>query len=73
MEFYTLPETMEILKCTQSAIYSLIRNKKLKGIKCGRSWRFYQGALEDFANSSDEISFRPTVLVPQRKRGRKAS
>lgn len=71
MEFYTLPQVMEMLHCTNSAVMSLIRNKKLKAIKVGRSWRFYQGALDDFAKRNDEINFRPTIIVTQQKRGRK--
>ena len=71
MKWYTTAEVAKILICSNYHVMCLVRTKRLKGLKIGKAWRFTEKAIEDLNKISDEVSFRPTVLVPQRKRGRK--
>jgi peptidyl-tRNA hydrolase len=50
----------------------LVRDKKLQGLKIGKAWRFTEQAVEKLITVSDEIDFRPSIIVIQKKRGRKA-
>jgi excisionase family DNA binding protein len=69
--FYTLPELMEILKCSRYHIMCLIKAKKIKGFKVGKVWRFSKQSVESLNKISDDVECKPTVFVLQRKRGRK--
>jgi excisionase family DNA binding protein len=45
---FTTDEAMRYLKISKPTLLKHIREKKIKGIKVGRSWRFLQSELYRF-------------------------
>lgn len=72
-ELYTVQDLSKLFKCPETAIYKLVRNKKIKFLKIGKGYKFTEKAIEEYLNTNDEIVFRPTILVMQKKRGRKTN
>jgi excisionase family DNA binding protein len=72
-ELFNVENLTEMFNCSKTAIYKLIRDKKIKFKKLGMEYKFTHQAVEEYLSVSDVVKYRPTILVPQRKRGRKAS
>lgn len=47
-------EMLKILKISRPTLYKLIREKKIKAKKVGRSYRFIKSDLESYFKSEDE-------------------
>ena len=54
IKVYTIPEVMDILKCTKKTIYKFIQDGKIKAVKVGREWRITEQALADFLGIDSE-------------------
>jgi excisionase family DNA binding protein len=48
---YTLKEVAEILKCSYSTVYALVRDGSIKSFKVGADYRVRQEDLNDFMNA----------------------
>jgi excisionase family DNA binding protein len=48
MELYRIPDAMELLKLSRSAIYELLRTGRLRSVREGRTRRITARALRDY-------------------------
>ncbi len=51
---FTAEEAMKYLKISKPTLLKHIREKKIKGIKVGRSWRLLQSELYQFLKGDEE-------------------
>lgn len=52
--FYTVKEVALKLKLTDETIREKLRNKKILGVKIGKSWRVTEENLNDFMRCKNE-------------------
>ena len=51
-QFLTVYETAKILQVHYNTIYELIKTKKLKAVKIGKTFRITQDFINEFVNTS---------------------
>ena len=49
------------LACSRSMVCKLLREKRLRGFKCGATWRVYENSLEEYIQEQEETSIACTA------------
>ena len=47
-EIMTVPEVAEYLRCHESSIYRMLKNKQLPAFKVGADWRFNRSQIDQW-------------------------
>lgn len=63
-EILTLSESAQYLRLAPVTIYRLARRGELPAVKCGRSWRFHRGELEEWLRGLSSPPHMPLNLSP---------
>lgn len=53
IKVYTILEVAEILQVGRRAVYSYVRDGKLKAVKIGKEWRINEPDLKEFLGYKD--------------------
>ena len=56
-DLLNLEETAELLRVSNQSVYNMIKDGRLKAIKCGREWRFIRKNIESLINTENNFAF----------------
>lgn len=56
-EFINLKEAADLLRVSNQSVYNMIKDGRLKAVKCGREWRFMRKNIESIMCPNNNLAF----------------